>query len=207
MSLRTSSQATYEVTITGVSPYLQHRFRIEDHAADVETGSSKKTPKIKVWIPEVEAEKAIYRDKNTGNIYLPSDQLLMSTSNAGVNFIYEGRKTFKFILPSLLVFEPENIPLISNGSIAESWEEIDVRPVVVNRGRVIRYRPRWNSWSASFSVQCLNTNVITPETIRDIFDDAGKFFGIGDFRPRFGRFYVSSFKDGEEELVEQEHAA
>ena len=36
------------------------------------------------------------------------------------------------------------------------------------------------------------------EVVKSALDDAGREAGIGDYRPRFGRFIVTSFKEVEE---------
>jgi hypothetical protein len=36
--------------------------------------------------------------------------------------------------------------------------------------------------------------VIHADTLKRILEDAGKYYGLGDFRPEFGTFRVEEFK-------------
>ena len=74
-----------------------------------------------------------------------------------------------------------------------TWDEIDARPVVVQRARVICWRPKFNKWKLHFNMTVLNDDQLSLGTLREIIDYAGKN-GIGDYRPRFGRFVVVNWK-------------
>lgn len=68
--------------------------------------------------------------------------------------------------------------------------------VKVGQSRVMRTRPRFeNGWSLTFSVS-VQPDIIDPSKIRECVEAAGKYVGIGDWRPGaprggpFGRFVV-----------------
>ena len=175
------SQEVYDITLTSTIPYLQNRFRIEEH-----DDTKKLTAGKKVYDPTVEAKKAMYVDPYEGNVFMPSEHILMATVNAGAAFKMKGNKTYKSVLPSIIDVQPE-------------------RPGVGQRARVVRYRPKFISWTAKFQVHLLDATTLTAYEMKEFIEYAGRMIGIGDYRPRFGRFYVSSFKvGGQEELVEQE---
>ena len=56
--------------------------------------------------------------------------------------------------------------------------------------RVMRTRPIFRDWGLSFVVQfdpeCLNES-----QVREFAETAGKYVGLSDFRPRYGRFQVA----------------
>jgi hypothetical protein len=68
--------------------------------------------------------------------------------------------------------------------------------VVVSGKRVTRTRPTFTEWSAEFTVS-VEPDVLNPETVKEIIAAAGKFVGLGDWRPGaprsgpFGRFTVT----------------
>ena len=196
-----ASQEVYDITLTSTIPYLQNRFRIEEH-----DDTKKLTAGKKIYDPKVEARKAMYVDPYEGNVFMPSEHILMATVNAGAAFKMKGNKTYKSVLPSIIDVQPERIPLLDeNGVVLDTWQEIDARPVVVQRARVVRYRPKFISWTAKFQVHLLDATTLTAYEMKEFIEYAGRMIGIGDYRPRFGRFYVSSFKvGGQEELIEQE---
>lgn len=175
-----------ECEITGTTAMLQHRFPTEDY------GANKSKAKKKTYIPEEEAEKALYRSPD-GTIHQPSEHILGSLIKAAVNFNYEGKKTFRDVIKAGIVVEPDAIPLLDNdGNIKKMWDEIDARPVVIGRARVICWRPKFNKWKLQFKIQILNDDQLSPETLKEILDYAGRV-GIGDYRPRFGRFQVTKW--------------
>lgn len=172
-----------EVEITGTSPLLQHRFATEDHGEN--TPKSKK----KVYVPREEAEKCLY--KNTqGELYQPAEHIFQSMVRAAVDFKFEKRRTYKDVITSGIVVQPEEIPLITEGQY-----EIDARGAVIQRARVIRWRPRFNKWKLKFVIDILDDDNVSIPTLKDILERAGATKGIGDYRPRFGRFMVTAFKE------------
>jgi hypothetical protein len=179
-----------EVEIEGIASLLHHRFAEEDH------GQNKSKVKKKVYVPEEEAEKACYRKKDDGTLFQPSEHILGALIKAGTNFKYENRKTFKDIIKAGIIVTPDNIPLLNGqgDKPIKNWDEIDARSVVVQRARVIRWRPKFNKWRLKFEIEIINDDELSSSTLKDILDYAGKL-GIGDYRPRFGRFMVTSFKE------------
>ena len=176
------------VELKGVCPLLHHRFATEDFGANV----SKQ--KKKVYIPEEEAEKYTYRGKD-GKLYQPSEHILGVLIKAGVKFKYEGKKTFKDALKAGIIVEPENIPLLNDKEEQfDKWDEIDTRNVVVQRARIIRWRPKFNEWKLKFSLTILNDDEVAPNDLKYILEYSGRL-GIGVYRPRFGRFQVVSFQE------------
>jgi hypothetical protein len=172
---------TFEVELKGVSPYLMHRY--PDETAD--TKSQKKTGRKDY---KDEAEVSLYKDEK-GIIYVPSTSVEGCIVKAASDFQItgKGKKTYKDLSRSALLVRPDAIPIKP-----QEWT-IDARPVVIQRARVMRYRPRWDNWSLKFQIDVLDDQ-FPEETLKEILDSAGTYKGIGDFRPKFGRFIVTSFK-------------
>ncbi len=172
-----------EIELTGIAPLLQHRFDTENHG--VNTPKNKK----KVYDPKEEAEKCLYRNPN-GGIYQPAEHIFQSMVKASVDFKYEKKRSYKDVITSGIVVSPEEIPLITEGDY-----EIDARGVVIQRARVIRWRPRFSKWKLRFTINILDDENISIPVVKDILEKAGSSKGIGDYRPRFGRFMVTQFKE------------
>ncbi len=173
------------VEITGVAPLLQHRFATEEHGEN--TSKSKK----KVYDPKVEAQRCLYKNAN-GDIYQPAEHIFQSMVKAAVDFKFEKKRTYKDVVISGILVEPDEIPLIFNGSY-----EIDARGAVVQRSRIVRWRPRFNNWKLQFTIDILDDENISVPTLKEILERAGTTKGIGDYRPRFGRFMVTKFSETE----------
>jgi len=67
----------------------------------------------------------------------------------------------------------------------------------MTKGRMMTERPKYNKWSASFEI-VLNDESVPVSVINEILEQAGKYVGIGDWRPEkkgmFGKFMITSFK-------------
>lgn len=83
--------------------------------------------------------------------------------------------------------EPEEIPLGK-----KTYDEIDRRPAVIQRQRIVKSRPRFNSWEIEFTIN-FDEERVKKEVLKEILIEAGKSKGIGDYRPKFGRFEVVNF--------------
>lgn len=70
----------------------------------------------------------------------------------------------------------------------------DRRGCGVQTSRVIRTRPKFTDWSLTFDVELLPCELNTGN-VEQAINDAGRYYGIGDFRPRFGLFTVKSFAE------------
>ena len=63
-------------------------------------------------------------------------------------------------------------------------------PVALNGRRLIRTRPSFSCWWAKVRIDYL-PSFVAREDLIDVLVAAGDTIGIGDFRPRFGRFSVT----------------
>jgi hypothetical protein len=63
--------------------------------------------------------------------------------------------------------------------------------VSVGQSRVIRTRPCFTDWSVSLELE-LDLTILDPDTVNLIAKEAGMYKGLGDARPRFGRFKGSA---------------
>ena len=176
------------VTIEGQSPLLQHRFAVD---------GQDEPSKVRSGVPEwkAEGEKALYRDE-AGTIYQPSEHLERAFAEAGKQFKIQGKRgaTWSKVLSSTLEIQPYAIP----HQITDY--EIDARAAVIQRARIIRYRPRFDKWRLTFDILIMDEQV--PVTVvRQVVDYAGMYVGIGDFRPgksgKFGKFSVVEWREGE----------
>lgn len=177
---------TFKVTIQGVSPLLMHRFSME--GAD-------QPGKRRTGVPEWknEAEKAIYRDEQ-GTIYQPASHIEATLREAAKSFKMVGKRgaSYARLVSSTVDVHPDAIPHKKT-----AWE-VDARPVVVQRARVVRYRPRFDEWELDFTLNCQDDQ-LSPDILKQVLDYAGLYIGIGDFRPatkgKFGKFMVTLFQE------------
>jgi hypothetical protein len=65
--------------------------------------------------------------------------------------------------------------------------------VRVKQNRVMRTRPIFRRWSLPFEVQYL-PDVVSTSDVRDSLEWSSKAIGLGNWRPKYGRFRVAEFK-------------
>jgi hypothetical protein len=61
--------------------------------------------------------------------------------------------------------------------------------VRIGTSRIMRTRPMFRDWQAELAVDFLPT-LLNPQEVLSFLSTAGEQIGIGDWRPRFGRFWV-----------------
>ena len=177
----------YEVTIQGVPPgLLMHKFGIE---AQVE-GEKVTQKAVKVQgTREEQAEAVAYHDDD-GALVQPAEHVYQSLVKAATDFRVKGKgkKTYKDAIKGNVIIEPEYIPHGQDGY------KIDSRPVRIGRARILRHRPWLPEWELSFRIRVIDPDEVPGEVLQAVIVNAGQKVGIGDYRPRFGRFIVTAFK-------------
>ena len=196
----------YNVLITGKTPLLMHADdvewadKMEDWKNDpknrkVSKAGDDRTPAWR-WIGST------YMDDDY--IAIPSDNLMRCLMEGGAMVPVPGGrsgKTFKAQTQSgLMIGEPywPLEPTIERKDVEALMEEEDFKEhkkrcnelgfsLLIKRARIgqakhIRVRPRFDDWSAQGSV-VVNDSQITEAVLTDIFNYAGQYKGLGDWRP------------------------
>jgi len=171
----------FKCHIRGLVPLLFNRFPEEEGTG----GARKKAPKSK----EEQVEMSLYRMKDK-TIYQPEDHIIGAMIKAGVAFKLRGagKKTMKDLVKGGVFIEPIQI-----SHLFQKYT-MDYRSVVINRGRVMKARARMDKWELKFEITCIDDRA-TAKDIEDILKYAGGYVGIGDYRPRYGRFDIVSMDE------------
>lgn len=176
-----------DATIEGSPPgLLMHRFPEVTQAGLVNpihlAGKKKLTA-------EEEAELGEYRLEN-GDLCQPAEHLYAGMVKAAGEFQIQGRgkKTYRDIIKGLMIIDPELIPH------NQKTYRIDGRPARIQRARIMRHRPHLPKWSLSFRLTILDGDLMPIEVLNAILAKTGQAVGIGDYRPRYGRFIVTKFE-------------
>ena len=165
-----------KVSVEGIRALLMHEFHFDD--------SNKKKA---VYDLKEDAEKALIKD-SSGRIAVKATQFESCLCNAGKEFKFRGKKTYNAILKAGIRVEPE-YPLLNNPEYV-----VDVRPVVIQRARIARARPRFDKWITNFDL-VITDDQIDPLILKEIMEHGGLRNGIGDYRPKYGLFKVTSWDD------------
>ena len=182
-----------QVTIQGVSPLLLHNGQTADptnkFARQLKevSGKRKKTDEDYAEMSRIEWHAGLYANADQ-KIILPAVCIEAS--------IIGGAKKSKLgsAFKSAVFVDADAILNIGKryDNAADLWAEEkyrDVRGVRVGQARVMRTRPVFYQWGCSFVVSMDDEQVNESDVMRAI-EDSGSKVGIGDFRPKFGRFEV-----------------
>ena len=169
--------------LTSLSPYSSSR----SYSWEVE-----KLPRER---PD-EYEERTWRNKchsmPDGHIFIPPMAFKMALDSAAQMLAMQipgkGKKTFtKYFTSGVLVVEPFVLPMTK--------DDVEMDRIYANadgkRGsgtRVWRNFPRIDPWKGPVPFEVM-ADEISPDVFREHLDQAGKFIGIGRFRPQNGGFY------------------
>lgn len=90
----------------------------------------------------------------------------------------------------------DHAPVIYDGSPdpTELWKDgtFALRKTVgIQRSRTMRTRPIFHDWQAELAVE-VDATVFDVDTLKVCWTDAGKYAGIGEMRPVYGRFLATA---------------
>jgi len=105
----------------------------------------------------------------------------------------KGKSTYSKLVASTVEIEPFMIEL--EAGKYEVFRISAVNPMT--KGRMMTERPKYNKWKAEFEI-VLNDPAVPVSVINEILEHAGKYVGVGDWRPEkkgmFGKFIIIQFK-------------
>lgn len=180
------------VTLTGIRPLLMHNGRMADPldqyaiAAKEITGKRKKTESDYRSLDRIKWEGGLYWDDDEGLI-MPSDNLERCMQLGA-----QKKKLGKDFQAAALVMD-EIVKVKHGGPKTKDALYADPnyslrKGVVINKQRVMSVRPMVpTGWKLKFTVE-YDESVIEEKNIREALVDAGALVGLGDWRPKFGRF-------------------
>jgi hypothetical protein len=188
-------QISYSVTIKGITPYMQHRM---DDAKLEQWELTRKKIIERLGLNDPDHKVALFHSFLTedGQFYLPSDHIRGALINAGTfikSKVGNAKRNMSNIVAAMFYVNPSNIAL-------PPFDEVDKRSAVNKnvKARIIVKRPKWKEgWRAKFTI-LIDDNTITKETVLDLLNYAGRYVGIGSYRPtnkgHFGRFEVENIE-------------
>ena len=187
------------VGIEGVSPLLMHNGQLANPMNPIarqmkeitSKHKSKRTDADDIELMRLEFMGGLYISDDTGP-FIPCECLEGCIRDAA-KINSKGKQ-----VTAGLQVDPGRIQLVYDGprTAKELYEDknfVDVRPIKLQKSNtVMRTRPRFNHWSASFEVLAID-EVLNIEDIKKFLEKAGMFKGLMDYRPKFGRFILTEF--------------
>lgn len=189
---------TVEVKIEGIAPLLMHAGHLADptnpwvKAIKEISGKRKKTDADLEELKRLELLGGLYWDDDMG-VFIP-DTWVEKNIRDGAADSKNGKKVLSGVISDDTKFKLnyDGIKGIQTRDDLYKDDFIDTRGVVIQRARIMRTRPIFRNWSCTFVIN-IAEEVISVADVEKALNVAGMLKGIGDYRPKFGRYSVESF--------------
>lgn len=179
------------LTLTGTAPMLMHNIQLSDplnavaRAMKEISSKRKKTDEDQLRLAELEFKGGLYITDQLGP-YVPGVNVEKCLVE-GARITKQGKQVERG-----LFVEDNECPLLYQGprTAADLWADEDFRSrmaVKVGTSRVQRTRPIFRQWAVEATAE-VDPALLNLESVASIATDAGSMVGLGDFRPRYGRF-------------------
>lgn len=179
--------------LTGVSPLVMHNGRLAnplDPMTKALKAASSKRGKTDADFEEVA------RVEFLGSLYMAEDGPCLPGELVEAMLIAAAKKNKRGMQAKAGIISDDMHRIDYDGprDANELWGDERFRLVAgvrVGMARIMRTRPIFRDWSAKVSVDFLPGQV-NPAEVAEMMRTAGSIVGIGDWRPRFGRFTVGT---------------
>jgi len=180
------------VKIKGISPCIQHNGQMCDplnpYTKQMKeiSGKRKKTDDDQIAMARIEWEAGLYLNK-AGRVVWPGTNLERMILDAAKKI-----KMGTLVKSALMIPDDSVMDADYPKDLEKMFEACRIASKVkVGMASIIRTRPIFDNWSLTFKV-LFNEELLNPRDLQQILDIAGAQIGLGDWRPRFGRFVVES---------------
>jgi hypothetical protein len=186
---------TISLRLIGDRPLLMHAGHLADPLNPIATNLQKITRKR----DKTQADhEEISRLEWFGGLWLTGDHPCIPGEALEAAFISAARtqKKGKQAAAGLLVESDALLVYDGPDDIHVLWENLNFRyrtGVRINNSRTMRTRAQFPTWSVEFTATFLPTLLNRSEVI-EIFRIAGFRIGLGDWRPKFGKFKVDQLE-------------
>jgi hypothetical protein len=185
--------ASLKAKLKGISPMIMHNGQLSDpsnrfsKAIKEISGKRKKTDADHEEMGRLEWYGSLYSNAK-GGLVIPAD-------NLDATIINGAKKSKMGSIAKSSIWVTNDAELIHENAgltIDQLWAKEDhkfVKAVKIGTSKVMRTRPIFKEWECQIDIEFDELQINRSQLI-SILNDAGKMVGIGDWRPRYGRFEV-----------------
>jgi hypothetical protein len=181
-------------SIEGVTPLMLHNNQTVDpfnpYSKKMKPIKDKRTNKsdheLEI-LKRLEWESGLYIDEN-GDLYIPDENLFSCIWEAG-KLLRDGkqfRKGFETFDAKLVYPGPKDLD-----KLYEDGRFVDYRTVKIKGSSIMRCRPIFETWGLQITAR-YNQMILKKSQIERAIMASGDQIGLGDYRPRYGRFEVTA---------------
>lgn len=185
---------TTEIEIKGLTPLIMHNGQLSDPLNEHTQALARLTSKRNKTI---EDHKAVSKCEWYGGLYVDEEGAPCLPGEVIEAALVEGAKKYKLgkaAKGGIIVVGNFALEYKGPKTADKLWADggyLKRASVKVGTSRVIRSRPIFSEWACTFEVQWDEAVLKDERTVFEIVEAAG-MCGIGDWRPKFGRFEMVS---------------
>lgn len=183
-------QQSFKATLRSTAPFLMNNGRL---ANPMDT-FARAIKKITAKRHKTEADfEELAKLEWHGSLYLKNGKPCLPALMLDACLINGAKKVKKGMQAKAGLFSIDDFVLHHDGpeTIAALWETERFRFTIgcrlQGKATIMRTRPRFDTWSADIEI-AFNDEALNASDIREFLLIAGRDVGIGNWRPRFGRF-------------------
>jgi len=184
---------TAQYSITGITPLIMHSERcvnpFDPLTREIKalTGKRKKTEDDLLEISRLEWLGGLYYNEDAG-IHVPGYNMLAAIIN-GAKLHKLGTAIKRAVLVTDDAIAVDYVGPKKPDDLFKDKSFVDIRSVKVGTSKIMRCRPIFKKWALKFSI-AYDEASIQKGDIDMCIKSTGQMVGLGDYRPRFGRFEV-----------------
>ncbi len=182
-----------KVTWKGITPLIMHSCQcvnpLHPIAREMKkyTSKRKKTDEDLMKISDLEWESGAYWKDGLG-LYIPAENVEATLTN-GAKSNKKGTDIKKYCDVTDLYIPLDYGENLTKEELIANYEYRDTRVMTVMRAKIMRTRPRFDQWKITFNLR-YDESKIDLDTIINAMEYAGKYVGLCDSRPKYGKFVV-----------------
>ena len=182
---------TIKVKIIGTRPLLMHSDKYADPLNPLTKAHKELTSKRK---KSDDDHEAIAKSEWLGGLYIDAKGPYLPGVNIEATLISGGKlsKLGTQLKRSVEILGDRCYLEYDGPKVAEKlWEAgfYDARSIKIQQARLMRYRPMFRKWACDCEI-AFDPETINRDQVIKCLEDGGQYCGIGDYRPKFGRFTV-----------------
>lgn len=199
------NEYSINASVKGIAPVIHHKFGTDILQSLMK--SEKKLSSQEKYAKEWLTTMYVTAD---GYLFQPATHLEASMIKASTDFKVPGkggsiRKSFKDYFKSWVRVEPDEILHYWNGEPVPAPDEslilnptdhlrVNLSRMTIERKSIARTRLEiGEGWELHFVIRVID-DLIEPDLLRAVLNEAGRSKGISDSRPRYGRFAITRFE-------------
>jgi hypothetical protein len=181
-----------EMTWKGSAPLILHNGQLSDPLSKW----AKESKKISSKRAKTDADhEAMAKIEFLGSLYIYKGAPCIPAENIEAALIDGAKKLRRGVDAKAGLFVMRHAEIIYDGpkNPEELWSTESFRSRVsakIQKARIMRTRPIFNEWSILVHVE-FEDELVNKADVLDFAFKAGSICGIGDWRPRYGRFSVN----------------